>query len=204
VVEKPIPNRTDEELLINFSPENQDEEVEAELNRRSKGRPFLVYESRATSFLDVKLSLEMLKEARKIQTPTVIPRDSKLVGVYTISQVTLKHRMRDVCPLDGMSILFRNFCPHCRKDFSSIPKEDRVIIAVAKKYYKDTDKLYETYKNGLLPAVYAEYPELVHEVATRKMTGTIPTLIAIDDPIPSTSPTRMPDPFHGTTFKAGV
>jgi hypothetical protein len=146
----------------------------------------------------------MLKEARKIQTPTVIPRDSKLVGVYTISQVTLKHRMRDVCPLDGMSILFRNFCPHCRKDFSSIPKEDRVIIAVAKKYYKDTDKLYETYKNGLLPAVYAEYPELVHEVATRKMTGTIPTLIAIDDPIPSTSPTRMPDPFHGTTFKAGV
>jgi hypothetical protein len=127
----PIANRTDDVLLQEYS--QGDPEVEEELERRSKGRPFLVFKDENYLELDVEETLSMLKDARKGKTTSVWDKNgtSAPVQVLSIRDNNWRDRYREVCPLDSTSILFKGFCSHCMVSLRKVDKVEREMMALA-------------------------------------------------------------------------
>lgn len=205
----PVPQQTDQALIERFVKEVRDEEVIEELTKRSKGQPFMAYYGTSTEHCYVDLSLELLKNARKgLRNPI------KLEGctVYSISELDLKNRVRHECPLCHGVPLVRGVCPVCQHDFSKASLVDKQAIRVGmlsiatSPTLNDTSRLFllETLKNmqGVPAMVEAAKGQARFDQTWKKLeaTGTLPTLILIDDPVVMDSQfkeaLRISDAFH--------
>jgi hypothetical protein len=193
---KPIANWSDEELLTGYI-ESERDDLEFELQRRAKGRRFIVLLEEGTDLIDVKSTLMMLKKARKTDIPDMIKdADSNVTWVYRIEEIHPANRIRHECPIDPKYILFEDYCSHCEINFSGISLECRQklrLISLNEKYDSvDMGNLIDCIRESGEGFVDTHYPRITKQFNELKMIGNLPSLIKYETP---TTPSKAQDPF---------
>lgn len=128
----PIPQRSDGDLIKLFVEEPRDEEVIAELEKRSKGSYFLAYKGFdwSPAGCDSTLSEELLKRVRKGDR---VPRRIGACSILRISEIDIKNRIRHECPLCPGTTLVHETCPVCGHDFKKVHRQFRQRLRIAAK-----------------------------------------------------------------------
>ena len=189
----PIPQRSDGDLIKLFVEEPRDEVTIAELEKRSKGAPFMAYKGTGTTECDQGISLELLKIVRK---GGAVPLHAWGCNVYTIAQLDIKNRVRHECPLCRGISLVRGVCPMCEHDFNPLSLNQRrrirvsVMVLNSPRIGQEPSSLvysisaFRAIKDvkALLDASYevSGSEALDFELSS---TGRSPTLLIVDDPI---------------------
>jgi hypothetical protein len=200
----PIPNRKDEDLLKSFATEPRDEDIIAELRKRSKGLPFLAYTGPGEEGFQMDLSLDLLKEARRKRE---VPRRIKDCDVYTIDETDIKNRIRYECPTCEGSVLIHDTCPSCERNFHGVTLADRRRIRQASLYNakQKPTKVTTLRRNALLESGSIDdlrgiikEAEVSSDFAHQDLLGNVPSLVLIDAPVVPLSPSELKevDAFH--------
>lgn len=198
---KPIGNLRDDELLILWS-KNRDVSYETELSKRAKGQAFIVLKPGkhipGQEDIDISLSLELLKSARRRINPTIVPyAGNTFQSVYKISELNINDRIIETCPICG-EILWKGYCSSCDSNFAGIGDEERAYIKLIIDSGKINPKTASDRKAVLVSAakglndLSVTWPSIMKNFEELKATGNLPKLRRIADR-PSTAPA---DPFH--------
>jgi hypothetical protein len=190
---KPIANWSDAEVLNSYM-ESESQELEYELNKRSKGRRFVVLTK--TNTIDVDATLLMLKRARKEEIPAVYKTpDNDIIRIYRIEEYHPENRERYVSPLRPQSILFDGYCADCGLNFSKVGNKERQFMRLV---YESTGKQSKNAEIFLLQEaekglnnLFATYPELVSVWEKKDRTDSLPKLIVYESPT-----AKVSDPFN--------
>jgi hypothetical protein len=131
VAQRPIKNWKDEELLTNYA-ESRDEDIALELNRRANGHPFIVLQSGETASetakINIAVSLDLLKRARKNIVQNSIAVEGGPVPVYKINELDPQSLTAEVCPICGERDLYRGYCDKCMISFENISEDAKAFI----------------------------------------------------------------------------
>jgi hypothetical protein len=200
-----VANRSDEALLFEFQQAHPEQEsIESELERRSRGKPFLVYLDEDCSKLDMENTLSFLKDCRKKEVASQgqyrDPQTNKLLRLFRISEVNWKSRVREICPVDPKSILFRGYCSACDVNFSKYSYPQRQAIAFALRSIETKGHDYAMiFKYNLIPYL-REHPDgegiykwlqdngfkyLHSDMHQATVAGTLPILTVLENPVSS-------------------
>ena len=192
----PIPQWKDYELINAFIDEPREEEVIEELEKRSKGLPFLALKD---GIYSRSISFDLLKISRR-GDPTPLTVEGH--QIYTMSQVDIKNRIRQECPLCEGVALVRSTCPSCHKDFSEATANMRQDIRIASMAAR---RVYPTCTPAMFPTLwpaeeeYSYIPGYTQLRESLKASGRMPNLLIVDDPIAIENPAstlRAVDAFH--------
>jgi len=208
---KPIANWSDEEVLLSYL-ESESQDLEFELNKRSKGHRFVVlignqkplknvpslFTPSDPNTMDIKATLAMLKRARKEEIPAVYKTaDNEIIRVFRIEEYHPENRERFVSPLRPTSILFDGYCSECGLNFSKVDMTARQFLRLI---YEKEGKQSKTTEAGLIEvashgidALFDMYPELVPTWDEKERNGSLPKLKVYESPT-----TKGADPFNST------
>jgi hypothetical protein len=201
---KPIGQMTDTELLTMWNT-NRDENMEQELNRRSRSQAFIVLKPGkhipGKEIVDIAYSLELLKAARKRTNPTIVPyEENTFATVYKITELNINDRIIDTCPICG-EILWKGYCSACESNFSGVGDDERAYVKLVvdagkinPKSASDRKALGVCASKGI-DSLKAEWPGIAKQFDELKVTGNLPKLKRIADR-PAQVPVELKDPFH--------
>jgi hypothetical protein len=204
---RPIQQWNDRELLEKYDQE-RDPEIEQELHKRSQGRCFIVLKGKGQDGkdpIDIENSIEILKRARKMVTPSFLPMgsDGAVSPIYPILSLNLQDRIIDICPICGES-LFKGYCTKCQISFGGvggignvgIGDDERAYMKLVsdsenfnKDAYADRKALYASAVKGL-EDLKKTWPSLIQKFEELKMTNSLPKLRVI-----VSRPSTVKDPF---------
>jgi len=193
----PVSQWSDKVLLDTFLDEPREEGIVGELEKRSRGLPFLAYPGGSTKPGDCvrDLSLDLLKNARR---NLQIPRRMEGCVVYSMAQIDLKNRVRHECPLCIGVPLIRGVCPSCNTDFTNVGKEDRIWVRIGTLALSNPGGgVASSVTNAVLNEFiclcrsnpFGAAKEASKNIRVRDMKetlaleGRLPTLILVDDPM---------------------
>lgn len=194
---RPIQQWTDEELLAKFS-ECRDYESEQELSRRAKNQNFIVlvpgkYEP-GKEVIDIKTSLELLKNTRKRTNPSTLPVEGTVLQVYKVTELNLEERIVEICPICGKT-MWKGWCENCQINIFGVGDDERAfmkLVADSDNFnadsHSDRKALVASATKGM-DDLKGTWPSLVKEFDELKATGNLPKLKVIGNR-PSTA-----DPF---------
>lgn len=172
---KPSEQAPDEKLLEKYGPDCA-ESVFDQLKKRSKGRPFIIFdEDKGENKVDIPSSVNLLRIARRQDTPSTFLVDrvggQKMVRPYAVGE--FPNVWFEECPIHGDVILADGYCEKCQQSWKGVFQDDRVIVRVAKtagvirEGYQDIHDLIEGLQKGFaatglmkLPLVQKTYSEL--------------------------------------------
>ena len=183
---KPIQNWSDSELLTAYIDSERDD-LESELQRRSKGRRFVVLANETSDEIDVDASLAMLKKARKDEIPDMVKgKSGEVIFIYRIEEVHSINRIRHECPFDLGSILFDDYCSVCEINFSGVNKECRQMLRLISR----SEQLDLVRKVQLVELAVEKgksaldnlYPRVAKEFRELEMTDSLPSLVKLEKP----------------------
>ncbi len=123
---QPPAKLTDEALIKLYNPDASTEVCE-ELKRRSHDRPFVIYDVDET--VNVKSTLDLLRIARKQETPSTFPVGAKLCRTYRIGEFPML--WIEECPVHKDKLLADGYCEDCGFSWKDIPMEDRILVRIA-------------------------------------------------------------------------
>lgn len=164
--QKPIGQWSDSELLQNYE-KNCPLQVEEELTKRSKGRPCIIF---VNNEINLEVSLELLRQARQMGTPTTYFVKNETVKVYKIGDFPME--MFYECPVHSHVLLVNGYCEECGLVYKDYEKEKEKYIfmrmiseiekiqPIALRAYLDSsfDEL-----KSMFPKVMLKYTELKEE-----------------------------------------
>lgn len=164
--QKPIGQWSDSELLQNYG-KNCPLQVEEELTKRSKGRPCIIF---VNNEINLEVSLELLRQARQMGTPTTYFVKNETVKVYKIGDFPME--MFYECPVHSHVLLVNGYCEECGLVYKDYEKEKEKYIfmrmiseiekiqPIALRAYLDStfDEL-----KSMFPKVMLKYTELKEE-----------------------------------------
>jgi len=198
---KNVCNMSDSELLglwVKF----RDDAMETELNRRSKGQPFIVLQpgkhTPGKEEINTEITLDLLRTARRRTVPSIVPlADNTFATVFKISELNINDRIIETCPICG-EILWKGFCSACESNFLGMGDDERSYVKLVvdsgkinTKSSSDRKALVTSAAKGIddlkltWPGIFKSFEEL-------KVTGGLPKLRRIAD-----RPSKAPaDPFH--------
>ena len=201
---RPIQQWSDEELLTAYIKKDQ-EEFEFELNKRAKGRRFIVISNHETEEIDTEATLRMLKRARKEDIPSFYQTgDGENIHIYRIEDYHKSNRIRSESPLRPGIALFDDFCPVSNISFSGVGMSARRFIRLIREVEGEQPKRDEKYlveigREKGLDGLMREYPELHDTYMRRSADETLPTLKLVEN-VTSTYITKS-DPFNAHSGK---
>jgi hypothetical protein len=190
---KPITNWSDKEVLEGYIESNRDD-LESELQRRSKGQPFVVLKDESNEEVDIEASLMMLKKARKETIPSIIQTpDKKTIRVFKVENYHIDNRIRYESPLRPGVTLFDGYCPVSKFNFSKVPEKARQFLRLI---YEKEGKMnhYQEFvlvENAELGALAQVYPDIYEDFKERELMGTLPKLTIV-----APLETKKADPFY--------
>ena len=119
----------DTELLDEYNPECSTEIID-ELNKRSRGNSFLVYNDEE---LNKEISLEMLRIARRQDTSDrhTYLKNGRTVTVRLLRVGEFPHIWVEESPIHPDIELQNGYCDKCQNTWDGIEIEDRIIVRVA-------------------------------------------------------------------------
>lgn len=201
---KPIQQMSDIDLLTLWG-KNRDPETENELHKRSKGQPFIVLipgkHVAGKENLDVSLTIELLRSARKRVNPTIVPYEGNTFAtVYRITELNLNDRIIETCPICG-EILWKGYCEKCDSNFAGMGDEERAYIKlvvdagkIQKQSSSDRKALVVCASKGL-DDLKNEWPSIVLTFDELRLTGNLPKFRQIANR-PAKAPVQ--DPFFSS------
>jgi hypothetical protein len=174
----------------------KDYEVEQELHRRAKYQPFCVLSK--DKKIDVEASLDLLKRARRMVNPTMVPVGDTIVPVYRITEINPEDNVIEICPFCG-GILYKSYCDSCQSNFSGIGKDERAyvnLIATHPNFKVDSF----SDKRAVLASAMAgiedlkkTWPSVQKKFDDLKLTDSLPSMVKVR-PLPSA--VKPADPFN--------
>jgi len=196
---RPIEQWADRELLERYI-KDREAEVETELHKRAKQQPFLILKpgkfEPGKEEIELEISLELLKTARKRTNPSMIPYGEAVSPVYRITELNPQDRVIELCPICGES-LYKGFCEKCQVNFSGIGNDERVYVNLVSKSDKfradcmsDRKALVTSALKGL-DDLKLTWPSMIKLFDELKLTNSFPRLKVIEN-----RPSRtIADPF---------
>lgn len=170
--QKPIGQWADSELLQNYG-KNCPLQVEEELSKRSKGRPCIVF---VDNEINHEVSLELLRQARQMGTPTTFFVKGETVKVYKIGDFPME--MFYECPVHSHVLLVNGYCEECGlvyKDYES-EKEKYIFIRMI----SEIEKIQPVTLRALLGSSFDElksmYPKVMLKYTELKEEERLPTM----------------------------
>jgi hypothetical protein len=156
--------------------------------------------------IDIENSLDILKRARKMVTPSFLPMgsDGAVSPIYPILSLNIQDRIIDICPICGES-LFKGYCMKCQMNLGGvggignvgIGDDERAYMKLVsdsenfnKDAYADRKALYVSAISGL-ENLKKTWPSLIQKFEELKMTNSLPKLRVIV----SRPSTVVKDPF---------
>jgi hypothetical protein len=124
---KPIGQWTDAELMAKYAPDCPDE-ISDELNKRAKGRPFVVFADEVECTVDVEASLRLLKEARKRETPIHYKAGDALKRLFRAGDFPTQVYFE--CPLHKGVLLLDGYCDECGHTWEGVDYDVRQFVRV--------------------------------------------------------------------------
>lgn len=196
--QRPIANWSDRELIERYA-KDREHNVEQELNRRAKQQNFVVLKEGkfepGKEDIDIEVTLDLLKSARKRTNPSTIPHGDKFVQVYNITELNPSDRIVELCPLCGES-LYKGYCEKCHSNFAGVGDDERAfakLVADSDNFSIDSraDRrdVVISAKKGL-DDLKLNWPSLIKEFDDLKLTGNLPKLRIILN-----RPATVADPF---------
>lgn len=194
---RPIEQQNDRELLERYSVDRESS-VEQELNKRARQQNFIVLKpgkfEPGKEEIDIDLSLDLLKTARKRTNPSMIPVGDKVFPVYRITEMNIDDRIMEICPFCGES-LYRGYCEKCHVNFAGIGDDERAYMSLIVesdnfdlKSFSDKKAVIASGTKGI-EDLKQTWPSIVHEFEERKATNDLPRIKII-----ATRPSQA-DPF---------
>lgn len=116
---------SDEELLNAYGPDCP-ATVCDELQKRSQGRAFIVFDGEK---VNVAGSSILLKMSRTRETPADYPVNGKTVRTFRVGEFPML--WIEECPIHRDVVLANGYCEKCGQDWSVVPNDDRVAVRVA-------------------------------------------------------------------------
>jgi len=206
---RPYEQWSDEELLTEYiASENHD--IEFQLNKRAKGRRFIVLgDAKAIS---VEATLLMLKRARKEDIPMFhTTAEGKAITIHRIEEYHTANRAHHESPFVRGVILFDETCPVSLVNFSGISLRMRQFLRIvvdssdAPTYAKTSrdylHTLFEQIKDASSvedSALAKRYPEALYDFFQKEVAGTLPALRII---VSVDSMTQKADPFQSKSHR---
>jgi hypothetical protein len=208
----PIQNLSDKELLEKYIASETDE-IESEINKRVKGRAFIVLLSDGKINLDE--SLKYLKIARKQDTPRQFKTPvGELIELHRIEEIHSPNRRRIMSPFNRSSSLFEGYCGSCEENIGNLPMNILQLIAIIVEIYGPFDlmgkkNIVELATNSINISesnknLYNTFPRAVQRYNELSLSGNLPNLILVENVgiafIGNISTgTIKSDPWYGTT-----
>ncbi len=149
----------DETLIKMYNPDASTEICE-ELKRRSKDRPFIVFNDQEE--VDIEGTLQLLRVARRQETPGTFPIKSKLYRTYRVGEFPML--WVEECPMHKGTFLADGYCEECGFSWKEISMEDRIWARIATERgislnaFSDAESLVKHVKR--LPKVMLAHDEL--------------------------------------------
>jgi len=198
--QRPIKNWKDQELLTSYA-ESRDEEIALELNRRASGHPFIVLEAgesaSETAKINIAVSLDLLKRARKNIVQTSIAVEGGPVPVYKINELDPESLSAEVCPICGERDLYRGYCDKCMISFDGISDEAKAFIHIVvrkgliqKDSLSDKQAILKLAKEGM-EALRKQWPTVAKDLDAMKDADDLPRLKRR-----RSTPAQFKDPFN--------
>lgn len=170
--QKPIGQWSDQELLQNYG-RDCPLQVEEELAKRSKGRPCITF---LHGEIHLETSLELLRQARHVNTPTTYYIGCETVKVYKVGDFPMS--MFYECPTHSHVLLVNGYCEECGlvfKDYE-VNKEKYIFIRLI----SETDKLQPVALRAYLDSSIEELKRMFPKIALKyndlKEEGRLPTM----------------------------
>jgi hypothetical protein len=126
---RPITQYKDEELIGAYGEECSSDILD-ELNRRSSGRPFVVFDEGGK--VDAEMSIRMLRIARRQPTSPqhVVMKDGKSVSLRLHPVGAFPTFWVEECPIHPDVILVDGYCEECDETFDGISEGNRKAIRI--------------------------------------------------------------------------
>jgi hypothetical protein len=192
---KPITNWSDKDVLEGYIESNRDD-LEAELQRRSKGQPFIVLKEGSNEEVDINASLMMLKKARKEIIPSIQQTpDKRTIQVFKVENYHIDNRIRYESPLRPGVTLFDGYCPQSKFNFTKVSEKARQMLRLiyekeGKMNHLQEKQLVDTAENGEIELATL-YPEIYIDFKEKEIMGTLPKLTIV-----APLETKKADPFY--------
>jgi hypothetical protein len=167
---RPIDNWSDEELIAAYGPDCPIDEMV----RRSKGRAFVVFKNEEANIVDCDITLRMLREARKRETPVHYKSTDALKRLYRAGD--FPSQVYEECPLHAHVLLLDGYCDECGHTWEGISLEAKQFARVLKesgeapKDGPGIRQLLATARTGI-NALTSDYPKVsmkFHELKTEE------------------------------------
>jgi hypothetical protein len=179
---KPIQQWADRELLERYVADRE-YEVEQELHKRAKSQPFIVLlpgkHEPGKESLDIETCLELLKAARKRTNPSIIPNGGSVVQVYRITELNLRDRILETCPICGQT-LWKGYCEKCQANFAGVDDDCRAyvkLVSVSDQFdagcFSDRKHLLASAGKGL-EDLKVTWPSIAKKFEELKLIGDLP------------------------------
>lgn len=164
--------------LLELYIEEKDYEVEQELHRRAKHQPWVVLDP--DKKINVEASVDLLKRARKMVNPTLVPIGDTIVPVYRITEINPDDNIVEICPICG-GVLYRGYCDVCEVSLSGIGDDERAylhLISKASTFDKDvySDRWHATVSASRgIEDLMKTWPSVQKEYIELKLADSLPT-----------------------------
>jgi len=134
------PSQWPDKLLIEMYGENCDSTIFDELQKRSRGKRFIVFscidslksdnDCISNFKVDVESTLKLLRLARgSNEMPSSYMVEGKLVNIFRVGEFPIY--MLEECPIHKNTILLDGYCDLCKNTWKGINGKIRVIIRIA-------------------------------------------------------------------------
>jgi hypothetical protein len=122
ITSKPIGQWKDIELLEAYRSMDCESDVFDVLDKRSKGRSFIIFEDEENGIIDIDETLKVLRLARRQETPeTYLTSKGVVKRLYPVGH--FPYEFRTECPLHDDTILFGGYCDKCKSNWRDIDYE---------------------------------------------------------------------------------
>jgi len=179
---RPVTQWSDEEVLKGYI-ESDGDDLEAELQRRSKNRPFIILNKNSErQEIDVDDSLFMLKRARKEEIPSSMTTgDGRFVKIFKISQYSKENRIHHESPLRPGVILFDGYCNASKQNFSNVSEGAKKMLRLIRNDLGEQTRMEESHlvevaKKEGLDGLGRKFPEIHDNYMKLAMTDSLPSL----------------------------
>jgi len=167
---RPIGQWTDEELLAKY---NRDcpVEIEEELSKRAKGRPCIIFDG---EIVCIELSVYMLRQARRRETPTTYAKDGNFYSVYKVGDFPLN--ILHECPVHSSILLVDGYCEECGYKWEDLDDEKLILIRLISESEKLRKPEIHTHAKMSFKELSVMYPKITQRFNDLKEEDRLPRL----------------------------
>jgi hypothetical protein len=126
--QRPASQWSDKALIEAYSPDCSGEIID-EFKKRADGRAIIAFENESAGTVNVAITVELLRQSRRRNTPKIYKTDGKVYKLYTVG--VFPSEIYEESPLAPGTLLYNGSCEVCGMDFTGVSKEARQFLRVA-------------------------------------------------------------------------